>query len=473
MTVELKPDEVGPVYRNATMYLRPKTGLNDMTIQLDPGTPEPGTDDGGRLGDGDRIGIAQTTTNVNPDEVLAALDADTRRYLAVFANAGGQGLEGRGPDLRGAAQGEPADARADGAREPRARRPAREAAAPDRQPARCCRAPRPAKDGELASLVEASADVLDTVGAREAELAAGVERLPGALGATRRGAASRARALAEELRPAAVELRPLVRELTPGDGGGAAAAARRRADTARGSPPARPRGARRSSPTCARPFATSGPPRVDLVRIGKVLNYVANELGHNPPGDEEGFLFWVAWFIHNASSILTTEDAHGATWRGLVMVSCSSLGQILSTNPALAPLACLRRSARPAAPGRTGEEGLMQKQAPTIGKLAMIAVFALSCFLILTYLWTSFGGPTPISAKGYRFHADFEEATQLADNADVRISGVTVGHVKKSEQVDDVDPRRDRDRRPVRADPEATRRRSCGRRRFSARRTSS
>ena len=78
----------------------------------------------------------------------------------------------------------------------------------------------------------------------------------------------------------------------------------------------------------------------------------------------------------------------------------------------------------------------MQKQAPTAGKLAMIAVFALSCFLILTYLWTSFGGPTPISAKSYRFHADFEEATQLADNADVRISGVTVGHVKKSEQVE-------------------------------------
>jgi ABC-type transporter Mla subunit MlaD len=79
----------------------------------------------------------------------------------------------------------------------------------------------------------------------------------------------------------------------------------------------------------------------------------------------------------------------------------------------------------------------MQKQAPTAGKLALIAVFALSCFMILTYLWTSFGGPTPISAKGYRFQADFKEATQLADNADVRISGVTVGHVKKLEHVDD------------------------------------
>ncbi|MEA2386329.1 MAG: phospholipid/cholesterol/gamma-HCH transport system substrate-binding protein [Thermoleophilaceae bacterium] len=77
----------------------------------------------------------------------------------------------------------------------------------------------------------------------------------------------------------------------------------------------------------------------------------------------------------------------------------------------------------------------MQKQAPTLGKLAILVVFALSCLAILTYLWTSFGGATPLSAKGYRFHADFEEATQLADNADVRISGVTVGHVKRSEQV--------------------------------------
>ena len=49
----------------------------------------------------------------------------------------------------------------------------------------------------------------------------------------------------------------------------------------------------------------------DLVRAGNVLNYVVNELGYNPPGAEEGYLFWLAWFTHNANNILSVEDAHG------------------------------------------------------------------------------------------------------------------------------------------------------------------
>jgi phospholipid/cholesterol/gamma-HCH transport system substrate-binding protein len=74
----------------------------------------------------------------------------------------------------------------------------------------------------------------------------------------------------------------------------------------------------------------------------------------------------------------------------------------------------------------------MQKRAPSIPQIAIMVVFALSCFLILTYLWNSFGGPSPLAAKGYRFAANFKEATQLADTADVRISGVTVGRVVKT-----------------------------------------
>src|SRR5687767_3883540 len=61
----------------------------------------------------------------------------------------------------------------------------------------------------------------------------------------------------------------------------------------------------------------------------------------------------------------------------------------------------------------------------------VMAIFTLSCFGLLLYLWAAFGGPIPLKPHGYRFHASFAEATQLAQEADVRISGVNVGRVKK------------------------------------------
>ena len=72
----------------------------------------------------------------------------------------------------------------------------------------------------------------------------------------------------------------------------------------------------------------------------------------------------------------------------------------------------------------------MQKAAPSFGRIAVMAGFALSCFGLLLFLWLAFGGSIPIKPKGYRFVASFSEATQLAQEADVRISGVPVGKVK-------------------------------------------
>jgi phospholipid/cholesterol/gamma-HCH transport system substrate-binding protein len=79
----------------------------------------------------------------------------------------------------------------------------------------------------------------------------------------------------------------------------------------------------------------------------------------------------------------------------------------------------------------------MQKQAPTVGRILIMAIFTLSCFGLLLYLWSAFGGPVPLKPRGYEFKASFAEATQLAQEADVRISGVTVGKVKKIELGDD------------------------------------
>ncbi len=75
----------------------------------------------------------------------------------------------------------------------------------------------------------------------------------------------------------------------------------------------------------------------------------------------------------------------------------------------------------------------MIKQTPSFGRIFAMVAFALSCFGILIFLWLSFGGSVPLQPKGYRVTVAFPEATQLAQEADVRISGVPVGSVKKKE----------------------------------------
>jgi phospholipid/cholesterol/gamma-HCH transport system substrate-binding protein len=73
------------------------------------------------------------------------------------------------------------------------------------------------------------------------------------------------------------------------------------------------------------------------------------------------------------------------------------------------------------------------KQAPSLGRILTMVAFALSCFGILVFLWLSFGGSVPLKPKGYRVEVGFPEATQLAKEAEVRISGVKVGRVKTTE----------------------------------------
>jgi phospholipid/cholesterol/gamma-HCH transport system substrate-binding protein len=331
----IEPNKLDAIYPNARLLLRPKTGLNDMSIDLDPGTPQRGKPDGGKLGNGDVLPVWNSLPNVNPDEVLAALDADTRRYLVILATAGGHGTKGRGFDLRRVLK----------ASQPTLRdtRRVTQALADRRAKVkrlvgnlRLLSQATADSDRELVRLVDGSSAVFDTIGRRDAQLAASVERLPGALGATR-DALRQARLLADDLGPTAAALRPAVRELAP-----ALFEVRPllRAATPILRDDLRPL-VREATPLVRelRPSVRRlNPATRDLVAVGKDLNYVVNQLGYNPPGPEEGYLFWLAWFTHNANSILSIEDAHGALWRGLVVVGCSSAGQILGANPALAPL---------------------------------------------------------------------------------------------------------------------------------------
>jgi phospholipid/cholesterol/gamma-HCH transport system substrate-binding protein len=73
----------------------------------------------------------------------------------------------------------------------------------------------------------------------------------------------------------------------------------------------------------------------------------------------------------------------------------------------------------------------METRPPTVTRILVAVGFALSCFGLLLFLWLAFGGPIPLKPEGYRFTVPFDEATQLAVESDVRISGVSVGKVKR------------------------------------------
>ena len=78
----------------------------------------------------------------------------------------------------------------------------------------------------------------------------------------------------------------------------------------------------------------------------------------------------------------------------------------------------------------------METRPPTPTRILIALGFAISCFGLALFLWLAFGGAIPLKPEGYRFSVPFDEATQLAVESDVRISGVSVGKVKRVELAD-------------------------------------
>ena len=333
--LELEPDKAGAVYRDATFVMRPRTLGQDQTLEIDPGKPDSGAPDRGRVGDGHRFGLAASQVNVNTDEVLATLDADTRTYLMMLLHANAQGLRGRESDLRRALRLlEPTFdqvRRVSGALASRRTELRRLVSNLGRLSEATAE-----RDTELARLVDASATVFGAIGEREVELAAAVERLPGALESTR-AALRDGRRLADEAGPALDVLRPAARRLTP--------ALKALRPLMREATPILREDVRPLVREAAPLLRELRPPLRDLrrtapplIRTGEILNHLGNELGHNPEGSEEGYLFWTAWLAHNMASVLSTEDAHGAVIRGLAQVGCSSANEIVEAAPVFLPL---------------------------------------------------------------------------------------------------------------------------------------
>jgi phospholipid/cholesterol/gamma-HCH transport system substrate-binding protein len=94
--LEIQPKYLKVIHPDATLLLRPKTNLNDMVVEISPGSAP------GQIEDGANFPLSRTEPNVNFEAFLSTLDADTRQYLQLLVAGGAEGIGGRGRQLSGA-----------------------------------------------------------------------------------------------------------------------------------------------------------------------------------------------------------------------------------------------------------------------------------------------------------------------------------------------------------------------------------
>lgn len=332
VTLRIKPEH-DRVYRNASVLLRPKTGLKDMVAELTPGT-----DDAGRLKEGATIPVSQTLPDVNFDEILASLDGDTRSYLQLLLSGGGEGLKGNGRALANAIR----------RIEPTARDLARIGTALEARRGNLARVVHNfslltdelgRRDDQLANFVQSSNGVFGTLADQDENLRATVRALPPALTETTT-ALDKVDRMALELGPALEGLRPGARALGP--------SLRETRPFLRTTTPVI-RDEIRPFTRAALPFAREVRPTArdlaaatpELGRSFAVVNRILNTLAHNPRGKEEGYLFWLSWLNHLGGTLFSTQDAMGPIRHGVVVLGCSELsilGNVALGNPALGTL---------------------------------------------------------------------------------------------------------------------------------------
>ena len=334
------------IYKNASILLRPKTGLKDMVAELTPGT-----EDAGQLEEGAVIPVSQTLPDVNLDEILATLDSDTRDYLLLLLNDGAQGLgsEEKGRELAQAIRRlEPTAKYAREINEGLALRRRNLARVVHNFSLLTDELGR--RDTQLANFVQNNNAVFDTLAGQDASLRAILQKLPGTLQTTQT-TLGKVTTMADELGPTLEALDPAAKALAP---------------SLRQTRPF----LRETTPIIRdeiRPFTRAALPTVkelrpamrdlaaatpDLTASFSVVNRLLNTVAYNPPGDkEEGYLFWQSWVNHAGNAIFSTQDAHGPIRRGLVVLSCSTaqlLDSVAQANPQLGTLVALLNAPGPA-----------------------------------------------------------------------------------------------------------------------------
>jgi phospholipid/cholesterol/gamma-HCH transport system substrate-binding protein len=335
-----------PIYHNATVLLRPRTPLKDMYLSLDPGTPSAGA-----IPNGGYLPIANTQPDVNLDQILGSLDGDTRNYLLLLLAGGAQAFHDNGATGPAPSPAAVADLRGTFKRfAPLGRdtvtftKLLKERTVNIRRSIHNFQLVANALGGvneQLASLIRSSNTNFSAISSQDANLEQALTLLPPTLQQTTT-TLGKAEAFANESTPALTQLLPFAHALGPA------------------LEAARPLFQKTAIPVIRdqlRPFAIAVTPVAKILEPASAalakstpkltsslgqLNTLFNELAYQPPGSEQGYLFWGSWLAHIASSLVNTQDAHGPITRGLFMASCPTLQLLEVTlqpgSPSLGPL---------------------------------------------------------------------------------------------------------------------------------------
>ena len=323
-----------PIYRDATILMRPTTGLKDMFFQLDPGSTE-----AGEYEEGDTVPVANTAPDVNLDEILAALDSDTQAYLRLLLVGAGNGLADRDKEL-GKLLGSIGPINRDLAELNRLVASRRDNLSRLIHNFNVLTTRVGQSEQDLTELVSASNGALGAIAEQDPNVRRAVSLLPGTLQQATATLNATAR-LGEVLGPAFDDLRPFARNLDELNSS--------TRDLSLAAAPVleneiRPfvRTARKPIPDlrkAADRFAAATP---RLTTVARKVNRLGNMAAFNPkgaeplsaPGRDEGYLYWAGWLGHNGNTVFSAGDGNGFFRRIYFTVGCDQLIEIVESSSA-------------------------------------------------------------------------------------------------------------------------------------------
>lgn len=312
--MDIEPKYLTLIHPDATLLLRPKTNLNDMVVEVDPGGAK------GHIEDGANFPLARTEPNVNLDAFLATLDTDTRQYLQLLVAGGAQGIGGRGHQLSGALRRFQPFAHyiADLTRAVAQRRVAVARAIHDFS---LLTTELGRHDSELERFVSGAKAGLGNFANQQQSLQQTLVEFPATLAAAQAGLASADR-FSTVARPALLGLIPQAQALGP-----ALEANERffKQTTAPIRDQIRPF-TRQIRPVLTHLQQGSADLNTSVRGFGNslgALNSFFNELAYKPKDSRQSYLFYLPWLNHDFNATFNLDDPAGPIQRTLVQISCN------------------------------------------------------------------------------------------------------------------------------------------------------